>query len=173
MNRHGASRRPRSPGGRLTRGFHRFVTVARRPTLVLAIVQSVALLAAAEFSLRLGTLPRVAGWFGATLEFSETPPARGPGQLPILPAQRRKLLALARVASHWPLAPNGACLRHSLAAAHLMRRHHPRLRLAVGSKSPRDITAHAWIEIDGIAVTDPGNYLPLLRSRPPDTPDDG
>jgi hypothetical protein len=135
----------------------------RRPEVPVAALESVALLTAAEISLRLADLPRAARWFGATLEFTDSDPGRSVELLGLSTSERRRLAVLARIARRWPLAPQGACLRHSLAAAHILRSRGPRLRIAVGARRPGEVTAHAWIEVDGTAVTDPGNYSPLLR----------
>ena len=146
-------------------GTIKLVRLLRRPQLLAAAGESVLLLATAEVSLRLAELPRVAQWFGATLEFTDTPPGLAVDTLDISPSERRRLAVLSRVARRWPLAPRGACLRHSLSAAHVVRSRSPRLRLSVGRTSPGDIAAHAWIEIDGTAVTDPGDFEPLARRR--------
>jgi hypothetical protein len=135
----------------------------RRPELLAAIGESVLLLASAEISLRVADLPRVARWFGATLEFTDAAPVLAVDALPLSPSERRRLAVLDRVAKRWPLAPQGACLRHSLSAAHVVRSRGPRLRLSVGRRERGDIAAHAWIEIDGTAVTDPGEFEPLSR----------
>jgi hypothetical protein len=148
-------------------GTKRFVKVLRRPQLLVAVGESVLLLATAELSLRVADLPRVARWFGATLEFTDAAPGLAVDALDISRSERQRLAVLSRVAKRWPLAPRGACLRHSLSAAHMLRSRRPRLRLSVGRTSPGDITAHAWIEVDGTAVTDPGDFEPLSRQRRP------
>jgi Transglutaminase-like superfamily len=145
----------------------------RRPKLVAAVGESVVLLACAEISLRLADLPRVAEWFGATLEFTEAAPGLLVETLDLSPSERRRLAVLNRVALRWPLAPRGACLRHSLSAAYVVRSRGPRLRLSVGKRELGDIAAHAWIEVNGTAVTDPGDFEPLSRrgrSRPSSAP---
>jgi Transglutaminase-like superfamily len=147
-------------------GTVKLVRVLRRPQLVVAVGESVILLAAAEASLRLADLPRVARWFGATLEFTEVAPVLAVDRLDLSPSECRRLAVLSRVAQRWPLAPRGACLRHSLSAAHVLRSRGPRLRLSVGRTNPGEITAHAWIEIRGTAVTDPGDFEPLARRKP-------
>jgi hypothetical protein len=139
----------------------------RRPEVLVAAVESVALLTAGEVSLRLADLPRVAGWFGAALEFTDSDPGRSVELLGLSTSERRRLAVLARIARRWPLAPQGACLRHSLAAAYIVRARDPRLRIAVGAQRPGEVTAHAWVEVDGTAVTNPGNYSPLLRPGRP------
>ena len=148
-------------------GTIKLVKVLRRPQLLVAVGESVLLLATAEASLRVADLRRVARWFGATLEFTDTAPGLAVGALDISVSERRRLAVLSRVAQRWPLAPQGACLRHSLSAAHVLRSRRPRLRLSVGRTSPGDIAAHAWIEVDGTAVTDPGDFEPLARRPKP------
>lgn len=135
----------------------------RRPALVAAIGESVVLLASAEISLRVADLPRVARWFGASLEFTDARPSLEIEALNLSPSERRRLAVLDRVAQRWPLGPRGTCLRHSLSAAYVVRSRRPRLRLSVGRREPGDLAAHAWIEVDGTAVTDPGDFEPLSR----------
>ena len=139
----------------------------RRPELVAAIGESVLLLASAEICLRVSELPRVARWFGATLEFTDAVPSLAVEELGLSSSERQRLAVLARVAQRWPLAPGGACLRQSLSAAYLLRSHGPSLRLSVGRRAPGDIAAHAWTEVNGTAVTDPGDFQPLSRRTLP------
>jgi hypothetical protein len=148
-----------------TKVTYKLGKLLRRPQLLIAMSESVLLLASAEVSVRLVDLSRAAQWFGATLEFTETPPSLAIDTLAMSPSERRRLAALGRVARRWPLAPRGACLRHSLAAAHVVRSRDPRLRLSVGRTSPGQIAAHAWIEVNGTAVTDPGDFEPLARRK--------
>jgi hypothetical protein len=143
----------------------RLIKLVREPRKVVAISESVLLLGTAELSLRVADLPRVARWFGATLEFTDAAPNLGVSALGISPSERQRLVVLTRVAQRWPLAPKGACLRHSLSAAHMLRTRNPRLRLSVGRLAAGDIAAHAWIEVNGTAVTDPGDFAPLSRGR--------
>jgi Transglutaminase-like superfamily len=135
----------------------------RRPELVAAIGESVLLLASAELSLRIADLRRAARWFGATLEFTDAPPGLAVETLGLSPSERRRLAVLNRVAQRWPLGPQGACLRHALSAAYVVRSRAPRLRLSVGKRERGEIAAHAWVEVDGTAVTDPGDFPPLAR----------
>jgi hypothetical protein len=140
----------------------------RRPELVAAVGESLLLMASAEICLRVSDLPRVAQWFGAHLEFTDDPPLLAIEALNLSASERRRLAVLNRVAQRWPLGPRGACLRHSLSAAHVVRSRRPRLRLSVGRTDPGDIAAHAWIEVDGTAVTDPGDFEPLARRPKPE-----
>ncbi len=145
----------------------RIARAAQHPARVAAFTEAVLLFAGAELALRLAGLERVAQLFGATLEFSDEIPRREGSRLELSPSDRRTLSILARVARHWPFGPGGACLRHSLAAAHVLRSMHPRLRLAVGSGSMRELTAHAWVEVDRVAITNPANLRPLLLPGSP------
>lgn len=154
----------------------RFARWLRRPELVAAIGESVLLLASAEISLRVADLRRIAQWFGATLEFTDATPRLAVDALNLSASECRRLAVLNRVAQRWPFAPRGACLRHSLAAAYIVRSRQPHLRLSVGQRELGDITAHAWIEVDRTAITDPGEFEPLsrrgssgLRRSPPAT----
>jgi Transglutaminase-like superfamily len=135
----------------------------RHPKLVAAIGESVVLLASAEISLRVADLRRVARWFGATLEFTDSAPGFAIHALNLSQSERRRLAVLNKVAQRWPLGPGGACLRQSLSAAHLVRSRGPQLRLSVGRQEGGEITAHAWVEVNGTAVTDPGDFAPLSR----------
>jgi hypothetical protein len=141
----------------------RVINVMRQPRKLVAIGESLLLLGTAEVSLRVADLPRVSRWFGATLEFTDAIPSLGANALDISPSERQRLVVLNRVARHWPLAPKGACLRHSLSAAYVLRTRKPHLRLSVGRLAGGDIAAHAWVEINGTAVTDPGDFAPLSR----------
>lgn len=102
-------------------GTIKLVKVLRQPQLLVAVGESVLLLATAEASLRVADLRRVARWFGATLEFTDTAPGLAAEALDISVSERRRLAVLSRIAQRWPLAPQGACLRHSLSAAHMLR----------------------------------------------------
>jgi hypothetical protein len=133
-----------------------------------ALLRAVLLFSAIEVIVRITDLPRAARWLGTRLEFSERPPGGELHALDIDPAKRRSLVMLGRVARHWPFGPRGACLRLSLAAATVLRSRAPTLRLAIGPSPSIEVTAHAWLEVDGIAVTDPGRgYVPLLEHGGP------
>ncbi len=137
----------------------------RRPSQLVPLARALALFAGAELLVRFVKLPRAARLAGTRLEFTDRPPGRDPRGLGFTASQRRALATLGRVAPYWPLGPSGACLRHSLAAGHVLRSRSPRLRIAVGSTASAQLSAHAWIEVDGAAVTDPGStYLPLLEA---------
>lgn len=145
--------------------LRRALRVASRPRKFAALTESLVLLLTAEAVVRLGGLNTAARWFGASVVFTHNEPGHDTRSLGLSLSQRRRLVVLARVAGRWPLSPSGSCLRHSLAAAHILRARKPNLRLGVGNSPDAKMTAHAWLEVDGIAVTYPGNYLPLVRHR--------
>jgi hypothetical protein len=141
----------------------RSLNLRQTHTQLCALARAVLLFGASELLVRSTSLPRAAKLCGCIIEFTDRAPGRDLEGLEIDPSQRRALAMLSRVARRWPFGPNGACLRHSLSAAYVLRSRSPILRLAVGSLETTEVTAHAWLEVDGTAVTDPGGeYLPLL-----------
>ena len=158
----------RSPSASIRRATAALRRLARLSALdeTAVCLRAVVLFATAEIAVRSAPLPRVARWYGATLEFSDGEPRLDGRSVNMTDAERATLRMLVRVARHWPFGPRGACLRHSLAAANILRSRAPKLRLAVGHGLDRKLAAHAWLEVDGIAVTDPGDYVPLLGPRP-------
>ncbi|MDA8070548.1 MAG: lasso peptide biosynthesis B2 protein [Actinomycetota bacterium] len=84
----------------------------------------------------------------------------------VSPGQARRLRALAVASRHWP--PRGqACLRHALAVAVVLHRHHRcviHLGVApVSSTAPASstVSAHAWVTVDGADLTGQGPFLAL------------
>ena len=123
---------------------------------------------AAELAVRYDRIERAASRFGATLSFAEPAPSRVPVPLLLTRHERVRLTVLAKLARHWPFSPEpgGSCLRHSLAASYFLRHRQPQLRLGVAMDERRGVLAHAWVEVEGWAVTNPGEYQPLLSSLP-------
>ncbi len=144
----------------------RVVRLSASPSRLMALLQCGALMSAAELAVRFVPIERAASWFGATLSFTQPEPPDE--RVPVLLARRERLSlsVLSRLARHWPFSPEpgGSCLRQSLAASYLVRHRHPRLRLGVAVDERRGVLAHAWVEVDGWAVTNPGDYQPLLSS---------
>jgi hypothetical protein len=100
-----------------------------------------------ERSLRRETLDATARRFGAVLAFE---PPREADALPALSAAERGELALAaRVLQHRPF--NGTCLRRALVFADILRDRAPVLRVGV-AKDGGEVTAHAWVELDGVSL---------------------
>lgn len=134
------------------------------PRDLVTLGRALLLFSIAELGLRLTSLPTLCRWFGAELELSERPAGRRVRWSELSEADGAVLLMLERVGRHWPYARQGACLRHSLAAAHVLRSCGPCLRLAVGSEPTESLVAHAWIEVGGVSYTSPGQLSPLLPS---------
>jgi len=122
---------------------------------------------AAELGIRVVRLPRLARWLGMELGLDgrRAAPAGSPSWL--TPLEQRRLVVAQRVARHWPLGA-GQCLRVSLVSGWALRRHGPRLRLGVQSPRGGRPVGHAWVEVDGLSVTDPGppGLLPVMQSVP-------
>jgi hypothetical protein len=114
---------------------------------MMTTVHAIAVLALVEMSIRWVPLPRLTRLLGLRLNFA--PARRDVEQLDEseLPAvAQRQLRCARRVADVWPFS-KGPCLRRSLVAGHLLRRHDPAVRLGtIGAGE--SLTAHAWIEID-------------------------
>ena len=95
-----------------------------------------------------------------------SPVAVSPSPVAVSPGQARRLRALAVASRHWP--PRGqACLRHALAVAVVLHRHHRcviHLGVApVSSTAPASstVSAHAWVTVDGADLTGQGPFLAL------------
>jgi hypothetical protein len=126
----------------------RLARAARLPPRELLTTAHVAIvLVVVEASIRWVPLPRLSRLLGVRLNLApvepDTEPMR-PAELP--PRARRQLRCTRRVADAWPLS-KGPCLRRSLVAGHLLREHHPAVRLGVGGEGD-GLHAHAWLEID-------------------------
>lgn len=132
------------------------------------LAQCVALMAAAELSVRTIRLETLARRFGAELVLDDRAPLMPPAGTELSMKERKRLNVLAKVARHWPFPPGGACLRHSLAASYMLRARHPQLRLGVnrGTGPMPSVMAHAWTEIEGVPVTPAGEHAPLRYHRP-------
>ena len=128
-------------GGRLRRGLK------LPPRELVTMVHAVVVLGVVEMLIRWVPLPRLARVLGIRVNLA---PARTDAQqLPLEqlpPRARRELRCTRRVADVWPLS-KGPCLRRSLVAGHLLRRHHPAVRLGVAGTGA-ELVAHAWLEID-------------------------
>lgn len=130
-------------------------------------------LAVIEVSLRLVSLPRATRLLGVDLQLShdvaEGLDARVRAQLPA--GAWRRARAARRVARRWPFAA-GPCLRQSLVLCRLLAPWQPVLRL--GLYRPDDgsaLVAHAWVEMDGVALEDTRGLLPF--DAPAGTPSAG
>lgn len=126
--------------------MRRWLTLS--PREILTALHALAVLIVVEILVRRVALPRLCGWLGVELDLEPVDPTGDDVEPPDLPPKaNRQLWATAQLAERWPFS-DGPCLRRSLVAGHLIRRHAPSLRLGV---QPEDdgILAHAWLEIDG------------------------
>lgn len=133
---------------------------------VRAAVNALALLSAVELALRATSFTTVARWCGAQVTSGEHALMSEPDAPVLSEPQRARLRAIASAARRWPLGPPGGCLRHCLAAAYVLRRHGPYIRLSVSTDSESVLRAHAWLEIAGAAITDPAASGFQLRQPP-------
>ena len=120
------------------------------------------LAAIVEVGLRTVRLPRLARALGVRLNW-----AREPSSPPGIPTSlgvedHRQVTNVLRVMRHWPFA-EGTCLRQSLMLGRVLKNHHPLLRIGVQGRDG-DIVAHAWIELDGVAMGGEDGYLPLWQA---------
>jgi hypothetical protein len=117
------------------------------PREIMTTLHAAAVLVLVEALIRWIPLPRLSRMLGIRVNLA--PPPTDVEQLPVdaLTARdRRQLRCTGRVADVWPLS-KGPCLRRSLVAGHLLRRHHPAVRLGI-SHASGGLFAHAWLEID-------------------------
>jgi hypothetical protein len=73
--------------------------------------------------------------------------------------ERRQLRCVRRIARHWRFS-EGACLRASLLAGHVLRHHKPRLVIGV-SRNDGAFAAHAWLEVQRRILGDRGMFQSL------------
>ena len=107
----------------------------------------VAIIGIVELLIRWLPLPRLCRILGVPLNLAPARVGAAPLSVDELsPLARRQVRCTGRVADVWPFS-HGPCLRRSLVAGHLLRRHDPALRLGVAGTGD-DVSAHAWLEID-------------------------
>jgi len=81
-----------------------------------------------------------------------------------LSSREREQLDIAwRVLAHRPF--NGTCLRRAIVGGYFLRARQPLLRIGV-AKSAGIVTAHAWVEVDGIALDPDASERYAVLSRP-------
>jgi hypothetical protein len=155
------ARRCRATARQLPAAFVRFARLPagdRRAT-----IRALATLLVVESTIRWVRLPRLARMLGVDLQ--ARPPTFPPPSVatvirsgddlaePLARARR----SVARLMAIWPFGA-GPCLRESLVLGHLVREHHPVLRLGVARHGRRP-RAHAWIEVDDLALNDPEGFV--------------
>lgn len=112
-----------------------------------------------EVAVRTVPLPRLVRWLGFTMAARHSD---GPSPL-FDPIEQRRVRAVLKVMRHWPFC-RGACLRQALLLGHLLRARHPVLHLGVTQRG-HEITAHAWIQVSGLAIGKREGFLPLAQSE--------
>jgi hypothetical protein len=117
------------------------------PREILTTLHAVTVLAVVEMLIRWVSLPRLSWLLGIRVNFA---PVRSDVEQfridQLTSRDQRQLRCTRRVADAWPLS-KGPCLRRSLVAGHLLRHHHPAIRLGVAGRGD-EVLAHAWLEID-------------------------
>jgi hypothetical protein len=117
------------------------------------------LLAAAEIGLRTRPLPTVARWFGVPISTTAATGDTGQMWTELSADERHRLAVTGSVADRWPFG-RGPCLRQALVEGWVLRQRHPVLRLGVATAGSA-ILAHAWVEVDGRSLHEPGGFLPF------------
>ncbi len=141
---------------------HALSSAARlSPLDVIALIRIAAVLLFVEAAVRTVPVARLAGWLGVDLRLSlsPSPGPTGPSAADFGPAELRRARLARKVVAHWPFGA-GPCLRESLVLGHILRRHHPAMRLGV-ARDGEEITAHAWLEVGGVSLEADRGYLPL------------
>jgi hypothetical protein len=137
--------------------------VRRRANRLLYLPPVLFNMLAMEVAVRCLPLDTLSRLMGVPLD-STTTQAPVPADKPQLTRwQAGQLRTLVPVAAHWPLA-DGPCLRQALVAGHILRHHHPVLRLGV-APGTTEVQAHAWVEVGGVLVGDSRGFIPLINDR--------
>jgi len=111
------------------------------------VVRTVLVARRIERSLVSEPLDETAKRFGVRLSFD--PPTRVAEDVVFDEREAADIRLALRVISHRPF--NGTCLRRALIMGDILRDRDPLLRVGVAKDAGR-VQAHAWVEIDGIAL---------------------
>jgi Transglutaminase-like superfamily len=131
--------------------------------LVLTTLHVAAVILVVELLIRWVPLPRLCRLLGVRVNLAPARPDVEPMRMAELPPRaRRQLRCTRRVADVWPFS-RGPCLRRSLVAGHLLRRHDPAVRLGVAGAGD-DLHAHAWLEIDDRALESVDGFTVFQRT---------
>lgn len=131
---------------------------SQSPVEVLLTVRMSVLLLLVEVLLHLCRLARVAKLMGVAIDgVSSTPtPARTHGRI-VLSVREKQALHCVRRALRLVPHRRGQCLREALLTGHVLRGRSPTLVLGILESGERFI-AHAWIEVDGVAIGRPAPH---------------
>lgn len=131
---------------RLARGLLRVFRLS--PREILTTLHAFVIIVVVESLVRIVPLPRLSRALGCHVNLDPVVP--GAQRLPLkeLPDRSsRRVRSARRVAHAWPFS-EGPCLRGALVTGHLLREHHPAIRLGLATAGD-ELHAHAWVEIDG------------------------
>jgi len=140
------------------------VTARRRAVRLLYLPTVLSWMVAVELAVRPIPLSRLSRLLGVPLDATPADVSSPPVQPPLSRWQAGQLRTLLPLAKRWPFAV-GPCLRQALVAGHILRKHHPVLRLGVATNQGA-VQAHAWVEVGGVVVGDAHGYLPLVNDGP-------
>jgi hypothetical protein len=144
---------------------HLLGTAQRRARRLLFLPPVLFWMLVVEATVRWVPLPNLSRALGVPLDSTTEPPKEKSPPLNLTRWQMEQLHTLAPLADRWPFA-DGPCLRQSIVAGHVLRRHHPVLRLGVAPQTD-GLLAHAWLEVGGVVLGESDDYTPLINVSPP------
>lgn len=116
-----------------------------------------------ELGLRALPLEQLAGSLGVGIRFGAAPSGATEGA----PSDHQRAIRATDRALRLLHRCERPCLRRALILGHLLRRNGPALRLGV-AREDGEVRAHAWLEVDGVAVGEPApvldRFVPLRRA---------
>lgn len=141
-------------GDRLaTLGWGLGSTLRLPPRSIATTLRVAVLMGVAEVMVRRRPLPKVTASLGVRLDLRPSGRPDDPFDIATLPgAAQRQIECTNRVADAWPFS-DGPCLRRTLVAGRLLRRHDPSIRVGLRGGTS-GMVAHAWLEIDGRPLED-------------------
>ena len=126
-----------------------------RPAELRAAARATTAIVLVDAGLHVLTADRLGRALGVPLLLRDAPPLPPLRPEQVDPHDRAALRLLAAASRRFGLRRSSPCLRSSLAAGLLLRRHHPVLRIGV-ARAGEDVLAHAWLETDrGSLFADP------------------
>lgn len=144
------------------RGLRRVFRLS--PREIVTTLHAFVVIVVVESLIRSVPLPRLSRALGCRVNLD--PVVSGAQRLPLKqlpPRSSRRVRSARRVAHAWPFS-QGPCLRGALVTGHLLREHHPAIRLGLGTAGD-ELHAHAWVEIDGRPLEYVGAFDAFQRPR--------
>ncbi len=112
-----------------------------------------------ELAVRVVPIGALAKWLRVKTKWTPDQPKGRRAEM--TPAEILRVRRTVQLMRRWPFA-DGACLRQALMVSVILRRHHPVLCLGVKSSASPTL-AHAWVEMDGGTIGNPGDYVPFTQ----------